>query len=51
MYSTKIPIDEKKMNDLKKVMKYIPEGYDFYQEIMNWPTVSKHGQQQNDVSD
>lgn len=35
----KIPINIKKMNDIKKVIKYIPEEFeDFYNTLQEWPT-------------
>lgn len=41
-YSEDLPINIKKMNDLKKIMIYIPEECkDFYTEIYTWPTTDK----------
>lgn len=40
----KVPIQEKKINDLKKVSKYIElneESSTFYQDAMLWPTLQK----------
>ncbi|KAL4720658.1 hypothetical protein ACJJTC_018253 [Scirpophaga incertulas] len=38
-YVTKIPINEKKMNDIKKIIQYIPDEFkDFYNLILTWPT-------------
>lgn len=35
----KVAIKKNKVEDIKKLLPYIPEEYkDFYQEIMNWPT-------------
>lgn len=35
----KVAIKKNKVEDITKLLPYIPEEYkDFYQEIMNWPT-------------
>lgn len=44
-YADKVPIHEKKMSDLKKLEKYIPEEYkNFYREIFAWPTTSANNE-------
>lgn len=38
-YSSKLPINILKMNDLQKLKQYIPEDYiHFYESILQWPT-------------
>lgn len=38
-YTTKIPIKRKKIEDVVKIMKYIPQEYmPFYEELKTWPT-------------
>lgn len=40
-YNNKIPINIKKMQDIRKVMQYIPEEFHyFYSEILDWPTTN-----------
>jgi hypothetical protein len=43
-YSSKLPINILKMNDLQKLKQYIPDDYiHFYGSILQWPTdVSAH---------
>lgn len=41
-YRKKIPINHKKINDLKKLMEYIPqESKKYWIEIINWPTTER----------
>lgn len=43
----KVPINEKKLKDIRKLMPYIPEEeHAFYEDILSWPTV-----QHNDDDD
>lgn len=45
-YVTKIPINEKKMNDIKKITQYIPEEFKiFYDIILSWPTTSSESEE------
>lgn len=40
-YRARIPINEKKINDVKKIITYIPtEKRDFYMDIVAWPTTT-----------
>lgn len=40
-YQGKIPINSKKIEDIKKLQQYIPDKYKpFYDEICKWPTVN-----------
>lgn len=40
-YATVLPINIKKMEDLKKTKKYIPEEkFDFWDQILSWPTTT-----------
>lgn len=40
-YASKIPINEKKMNDIRKIMPYIPDELkNFYDVILSWPTTT-----------
>lgn len=46
-YTCKIPINEKKMADLRKLGKYIPAEYqNFYAEVFAWPTTSANNEYQ-----
>lgn len=45
----KCPINDKKIKDIEKLMKYIPENYTlFYQEILNWPTNLSISEEESD---
>lgn len=45
-YVTKIPINEKKMNDIKKIIQYIPDEFkDFYNLILTWPTTRSESEE------
>ena len=38
-YTGKVPLNEKKMNDVKKIISYVPiEKRDFYEYLLTWPT-------------
>lgn len=51
-YAGKVPINEKKIPDLKKLEKYIPEKYqNFYAEIFAWPTTSANEQYEENNDD
>ncbi|KAJ4437858.1 hypothetical protein ANN_13797 [Periplaneta americana] len=40
--SSRLPINVKKMEDLKKILQYIPDGMEgFYTELYTWPTSNK----------
>ncbi|KAL4708423.1 hypothetical protein ACJJTC_019659 [Scirpophaga incertulas] len=46
-YVTKIPINEKKMNDIKKIIQYIPDEFkDFYNLILTWPTTRSESEEE-----
>lgn len=39
--SDRIPINIKKINDIKKVMRYIPDEHaEFWNDLCNWPTTN-----------
>lgn len=40
-YDSRIPINYKKLQDLKKIVHYVPEEYrQFYEELTQWPTTN-----------
>lgn len=40
-YRQKIPINQKKMDDMRKIIQYIPDDRkEFYESILAWPTTS-----------
>lgn len=40
-YSSKVPINPLKVNDLEKLKQYIPEEFEiFYIKILQWPTAA-----------
>lgn len=40
-YTEKIPINQKKMEDVRKIIQYIPEDKkEFYENILTWPTTT-----------
>lgn len=40
-YNSEIPINNKKLEDLKKIVHYVPEEYrQFYEELTQWPTTN-----------
>lgn len=44
-YTTKVPINPLKINDLKKLKQYIPtEHENFYTDILEWPTANSESQ-------
>ena len=43
-YLDQVPINDKKISDLKKLTTYIPDQYkEFYYEILLWKTTSRDG--------
>lgn len=45
----KVPIKPAKINDIKKLMPYIPHEFlEFYNEILAWPTSENNDDEQND---
>lgn len=51
-YAGKVPINEKKMSDLKKLEKYIPAEYQtFYTEVFAWPTTSANNEYHENQDD
>ncbi|GBP47426.1 hypothetical protein EVAR_85018_1 [Eumeta japonica] len=51
-YAGKVPINEKKMADLKKLEKYIPAEYQtFYAEVFSWPTTSVNNEYHENQDD
>ncbi|GBP97971.1 hypothetical protein EVAR_90555_1 [Eumeta japonica] len=51
-YAGKVPINEKKMADLKKLEKYISAEYQtFYAEVLSWPTTSVYNEYHENQDD
>ncbi|XP_054287369.1 uncharacterized protein LOC129003147 [Macrosteles quadrilineatus] len=42
LYKEKVPIPKKKMDDIKKLVQYVPQEHlAFYHELVCWPTIEK----------
>ncbi|KAG8303911.1 hypothetical protein J6590_107089 [Homalodisca vitripennis] len=48
-YNDRVPINIKKMNDLKKILQYIPDEKKWwYEEIYTWPTTDQNNEEKDD---
>lgn len=47
----KIPINPKKIENLRSMITYIPEHLEFYNNVLQWPTVPSHSAEDDDSTD